>query len=75
MKKIFLLFCVIAVQSSPTERVLDYPVDDVGYTKEQEEAMKNPTLGWNGPWFKWSRNLQGKVVIPYEIDSDAGYSE
>jgi hypothetical protein len=75
MKKIFLLFCVIAVESISTERMFDYPVDDVRYTKEQEEAIKNPYTGWIGSRGRWPRNLQGKVVIPYEIDSNAGYSE
>jgi hypothetical protein len=75
MKKIFLLFCLIAVESSPLLGKFDYPVDDVRYTKEQEEAIKNPNTGWIGSRGRWPRNLQGKVMIPYEIDRTVGYSE
>lgn len=52
---------------------------DIKLTKEQEDALKGgsegaaPNTGWTHESFRWPKNAQGQVIMPYTINPSAGF--
>jgi hypothetical protein len=80
----FFAAVILRIESSPVKEHL-YPSKDaifnlkhhgdIRLTKEQEEKLKDPNVGWISTFWRWPTNLQGQVVVPYAFNSQAGFSK
>jgi len=79
------VICVVFVQlnATPVVRVNrpwvygDNFQGDIKLTQEQRDVYegKAPRTGWTWLPFRWPKNANGHVVVPFQIAANAGFSE
>lgn len=71
-------FVAISTIANPIENVRYNSEDlfqgDILLTPEQEEPQRSGRLGLKNEAYRWPKNSQGRVIVPYTIQASAGYS-
>lgn len=78
----FIVFMIVTLEANPILKSLETGIfqGDIILTPDQDEYLHNPSVkqartGLLETRYKWPKNQDGFVLLPYTISDAAGFSE